>query len=184
MGICKQLYEALNSDNFKAYLEMAVMKYQETFDAVVVRPYTAQIKPQKKRVPTTSWLLDRLMDYEPVAKYVYANEVERKRDRLAEAVNASKAKAREFDRGLGFWSQMTAHFSDYVSDESTKKAFQDAGVQEVRWNTQRDGKVCKECEDRDGKVFPVNKIPPKPHWGCRCYVTAVRTNKQKFKGDQ
>lgn len=170
LGICKQLYELLDSDNFKAYLEMAIMKYKNT-------------QPSGRRPPTRGWLLEVLMAYEPVAKYVYTNEVERKRDRLAEAVIASKTKAREFDRGLGYWVQMTAHFADCVSDAATLKAFGDAGVKEVRWNTQRDGRVCLECEARNGLVYKIDNVPPKPHWGCRCYLTAVKTNKEKFKGN-
>lgn len=126
-------------------------------------------------------MLDFLEEYDPVTKYVYKNEVERKRDRLAEAVNASTAKMTEFNRALGYWMQMTAQYADSVSDAATIKAFKDSGVKKVRWNAQKDGKVCIECLKRDGKIYPIDSIPKKPHWGCRCYYTAVKTNKEKFK---
>lgn len=168
LGICRELYDLLNTDNFKAFMELAIKKYLAS-------------QPHGNEVPDDGWLLDYLEEYDPVTKYVYRNEVERKRDRLAEAVNASTAKMTEFNRGMGYWVQMTAHYADDISDAATIKAFMDAGVKEVQWNSQRDGKVCLECLERDKKIYPIKKVPPKPHWGCRCYLTAVMTNKQKFK---
>lgn len=170
LGICKTLYAALESDNFKTFLELAIKKYRST-------------EPHGNEEPDDEWIMEYLEEYDPVTKYVYKNEVERKRDRLAEAVNASTEKAKEFTRGLGYWVQMTAHYVDDVSDTATIKAFKDAGVTVVRWNSQEDGKVCKECRDRDGIEYPIDDIPPKPHWGCRCYLTAVKSKKQKFKGN-
>lgn len=170
LGICKDLYALLDSDNFKTYLELAIKKYLAT-------------NPHGNIEPDREWLLDFLEEYDPVTKYVYRNEVERKRDRLAEAVNASTAKVTEFNRGLGYWMQMSAQFADEVSDAATIKAFSDAGVKKVKWHAQKDGKVCLLCLARDGKVYPVNNIPPKPHWGCRCYLTAEKTNKEKFKSN-
>ena len=170
LGICKDLYAALDSDNFKAYLELAIKKYLRE-------------NPDAKKQPSREWLLEFLEEYDPVTKYVYRNEVERKRDRLAEAVNASTAKVTEFNRGLGYWVQMMAHYADAVSDAATVKAFKDAGVTKVRWNAQHDDRTCLECMNRDGKIYPVDKIPPKPHWGCRCYPTAVKSNKEKFRSN-
>ena len=171
LGICKDLYVLLESDSFRTYLELAIKKYLAS-------------QPHGNEAPTEEWLLDYLEEYDPVTKYVYRNEVERKRDRLAEAVNASTAKATEFNRGLGYWVQMMAHYADAVNDAATIKAFKDAGIVKVKWNSQQDGKVCLICLERNGRTYPIDKIPPKPHWGCRCFLTAVKTNKQKFKSDQ
>jgi hypothetical protein len=169
LGICRELYAALESDNFRTFLELAIKKYLAT-------------NPHGNMPPDDRWIMDFLEEYDPLTKYVYENEVERKRDRLAESVISSSEKMKEFDRGLGYWVQMTTQFVDLVSDAATIKAFVDAGVEAVKWNTQQDGKVCIECESRNGVVYPINKIPPKPHWGCRCWLTAEKTNKEKFKG--
>jgi SPP1 gp7 family putative phage head morphogenesis protein len=170
LGICKKLYAALESDNFKTFLELAIKKYLAT-------------EPHGDKEPDDEWLMEYLEYYDPVTKYVYENEVERKRDRLAEAVNASREKAKEFTKGLGYWVQMTAHYADDVSDKATIKAFKDAGITRVMWHTVTDNRVCEDCEDRDGTVYDIDNIPPKPHWGCRCYLTPVRSNKQKFKSN-
>ena len=170
MGICKDLYAALDSDNFRVFLELAIKKYLAT-------------EPHGDEEPDDEWLMDYLIEYDPVTKYIYKNEVERKRDRLAEAVNASTQKMTEFNRGLGYWVQMTEHYADSVSDATTLKAFRDADIKKVGWNTQLDNRVCKDCGKRDGVVYSIDNAPSKPHWKCRCYLTAVLTNKQKFKGN-
>lgn len=161
--ICKDLYAKLADDNQSAFLELAQEQY-------------AAAEPHGFKKPDMGWLLELLLMYDPVTLYVYQNEVERKRDRTAEAINASTsraAKAVEFRRGLSYWAQMTAHYADEVNDKATLKAFEDAGVKKVRWNTLLDGHECETCRERDGKVYPIEKVPPKPHWRCRCWLTAV-----------
>lgn len=166
LEICKELYDDLSADNQKCFLELA----QEQYMAVT---------PHGSKPPDIGWLLDLLLMYDPVTLYVYQNEVERKRDRTAEAINASTVKAAkvvEFRRGLSYWAQMTAHYADDVSDKATLKAFEDAGVKKVRWNTLEDGHECETCRERGGNVYPIGKVPPKPHWRCRCWLAAVEGN--------
>lgn len=158
--IMKTLYSDLAADNQRVFLELAQEQYSSS-------------KPHGDKKPDMDWLLLLMSDYDPVTKYVYQNEIDRKRDRTTEAVNASTAKATEFHRGLSYWAQMTSQYADIVTDKATVKAFEDAGVKKVRWNTQQDGHVCEVCKERDKKIYPIGKIPQKPHWGCRCWLTAV-----------
>lgn len=158
MSITKDLYAALKQDNQEIFLELAHEKYRE-------------VEPHGEDVPSLAWLLALLSAYNAVTKYIYDNEVERKRAYTAEGINSSITKATEFRRGLSYWSRFTGYYADIISDESTLKAYQDAGVKYIRWNAMLDGKECSTCEERDGKVYPINAIPPKPHVGCRCYYT-------------
>ena len=116
-------------------------------------------------------LLALLAAYNAVTKYQYSHEWERKRDRTAEAINSTTAKVTEFRRGLSYWAQMTEWYAVEVTDQSTLKAFQDSGVRYVKWNTMNDGRECSTCKERDGKIYPIRSIPPKPHPGCRCWYT-------------
>lgn len=189
-GSCKRLYSELDKDNRKAWLELARMKYEKC-------------KPHGDELPVLAWLNLILDEYDPVTKYSYENEVPRKRDRLIEGVlsvgrtwssgeqkneaaNAASVgdKNKEYKKALGYWSQMTAHYCDAVSDAATVKAYSDAGVEEVVWRTVEDDKVCDECDERNGLVFKIDRIPPKPHWGCRCYIEPVRSNRKRFKGEK
>lgn len=161
IGIAKTLYADLEADNEEVFEDLAEMAYE-------------QAEPHGEEKPNRDWLLALLLAYSAVTKYVYLHEVDRKRDRTAEAINSTTAKATEFKRGLMYWSQMTAQYADNVTDEATVKAFRDAGVERVRWITERDSKVCEKCRERDGKIYPINAIPPKTHWRCRCHLEAVR----------
>jgi SPP1 gp7 family putative phage head morphogenesis protein len=162
-----ELYQSLAEDNRKAFLELAQMVYQEA-------------EQRGDDPPDEDWLEEYLFGYSQVTKYVYAHEVERKRDYLKEAVmtahvgNQTKATSKqEFHKALTRWATMTAQYADGVTDEATMKAYQDAGVKKVRWNTEHDEKVCAECLKRDGKVYSIDKVPPKVHWRCRCWLSRV-----------
>ena len=158
LSVTRELYDQLEADNRQVYLELAQERYQEA-------------EPHGEEPPDLAWLLALLAAYNAVMKYQYSNEWERKRDRTAEAINSSAAKVTEFRRGLAYWSQMTGWFADEVTDQATLKAYQDSGVKRVKWNAVIDGRECETCKERDGKIYPIRSIPPKPHPGCRCFYT-------------
>lgn len=162
--LMKRLYESLVKDNEEIFLELAQEQYRAT-------------EPHGEETPNKEWLSALLLAYDPVTLYVYKHEVDRKRDRTAEAINSTKAKATEFNRGLMYWTRMTAQYAISVADESSLKAYEDAGIKRVKWNTQEDTLVCQTCEERDGKIYPIDKVPPKAHWGDRCWLTAVLEDK-------
>ena len=161
LSVTRELYDQLEADNRQVYLELAQERYQEA-------------EPHGKEPPDLAWLLALLAAYNAVTKVIYDNDVDRKRQYTAEGINSSTAKVTEFRRGLHYWADLTATYSDIVTDESTLKAYRDAGVKKVRWVTAGDEKVCDTCRERNGKVYPINAIPPKPHRRCRCIWEAIR----------
>ena len=162
LSITRTLYDNLSADNEKIFLELAQERYQET-------------EPHGEEPPDLAWLLALLAAYNAVTKVIYDNDVDRKRQYTAEGINSSTAKVTEFRRGLHYWAGLTADYADIVTDESTLKAYRDAGVRRVRWVTAGDENVCETCRERNGKVYPINSIPPKPHRRCRCWYEAVRS---------
>ena len=122
---------------------------------------------------TVDWLNDILSDYNSVTKYVYEHEVERKCSRLAESLIASPTKNVEIDTALRYWSSMVTQYAIEVTDKVVIQAYKDNGVQRVKWISFNDKRRCKVCERRHGKIYDINKIPPKPHIGCRCYFEAI-----------
>lgn len=116
-----------------------------------------------------AWFLGLLEEYDPVTKYVYAHEVDRKRARFAESVIASPSKQKEVETALRLWSQMINQYAIIVTDAAVIKAYEDRGVREVVWITIPDERRCKICRGRHGKKYKIDKLPAKPHWGCRCY---------------
>lgn len=162
LEVTRTLYQDLARDNQQVFLELAQERYQET-------------EPHGEEPPDLAWLLALLAAYNAVTKVIYDNDVDRKRQYTAEGINSSTAKVTEFRRGLHYWAGLTADYADIVTDESTLKAYRDAGVRRVRWVTAGDEKVCETCRERNGKVYPINSIPPKPHRRCRCWYEAVRS---------
>lgn len=156
----KTLYTALDKDNREVFLDLARMVYERT-------------EPHGGKEPDEAWLAAFLKEYNPVTLYIYDNEVDRKRDRTTEAIIASTDKAKEFRRGLLYWGQMSAQTCLDVTDTAALKAWKDSGVKRVMWNTEQDDRVCGKCEPRDGKIYPIDKVPHKDHYNCRCWLTPV-----------
>lgn len=161
LEVTRTLYQDLARDNQEIFLELAQERYQET-------------EPHGEEPPDLAWLLALLAAYSAVSKVVYNNEVDRKRGYTAEGINSSTAKVTEFRRGLHYWADFTGQFADEITDEVTLKAYRDAGVKKVEWHTVLDGKECETCKERDGKIYPINAVPPKTHKRCRCWLEAVR----------
>ncbi len=119
------------------------------------------------------WLDEMLNAYDPVSKYVFTHEEDRKRARLIEALIASTTKTREVDAALRSMSYMCRIYAVRITDEAVLQAFRDDKVKWVMWVAEIDGKTCSVCLKLDGKVYPMDRLPPKPHPYCRCrYVRA------------
>lgn len=115
-----------------------------------------------------------LSDYDPITKYVYNHEVERKCMRFAEAYIASNGSEKEIRTSLRLWAAMIAQYSITVTDTAMIEAYKTDGVKYIEWITVRDNRTCQECAKRDGRIYAIDKIPPKPHIGCRCYFVPHR----------
>lgn len=117
------------------------------------------------------FLIELLIAYNPVTKYMFTNEVDRKRARLAEAILSDLNTAdKEVKQALKLWSGMFAQYAITVTDEAALKAYKDSGYTHVLWVSMLDDRRCEVCEERDGAVYPIDDVPPKPHWGCRCQL--------------
>lgn len=120
-----------------------------------------------------AWLESFLLEYDEVSKYVYANEFERKRDRLAEALIASPKKNEEIDAALRYLSFMLTAYAVRVTDQVVLMAYRDIGIDAVRWKAEKDNKTCTICKHRNGHVYDIEQVPPKPHLNCRCEYEEV-----------
>ena len=120
-----------------------------------------------------AWLESFLLEYDEVSKYVYANEFERKRDRVAEALIASPKKNEEIDAALRYLSFMLTAYAVRVTDQVVLTAYRDMGIDAVRWKAEKDNKTCTICKHRNGHIYDIEQVPPKPHLNCRCEYEEV-----------
>lgn len=153
----KSLYEELEQITEESLLRLAK------------RAYTAN-GGKSDKVITTAWLLGWLNDYNPVTKYVYMHEIERKCSRFAESILASNNPSAEIDVALRYWSNMVTQYAVDITDKAALQAYTDNDVEKVIWVTIKDERRCKACRERDGKIYDIAKVPPKSHLGCRCYL--------------
>lgn len=155
----------------KRYYEVAFEAYLLMMALCGVEPKAAHRMAEKSITP--EWVDDVLAQTDFVTLYRFNNEMERKAYRLAETLEVSNDRNAEIDKALRFWSRQLGQYAINVTDYAMIQAMQDAGIEYVRWITMRDEKVCHECGPRDGKVYRIDELPPKPHINCRCRLEPV-----------
>lgn len=152
--------------------------YEVAFEGYLIGMYLVEMDVKKaqemaEKAITPEWIDRLLTEVDPVTMYRFDTETERKAQRLAEILSASPTPSREIDRAAVIWSKQTGQYAINATDEAIKQAYIDAGVEMVMWVTARDERVCDECGPKDGKIYSIDEVPPKPHWGCRCVLLPV-----------
>lgn len=175
--ITEELYEALKKFNKDWYVGIASsgMKY------AVEQLKTGDIELYIDEDTFVDYVLDM---YNGVTGYLYHKEAERKRLRLYEEIMT----AREYrDRGMlakaikkskMLWLKQSGQYAIDIEDVAVLEVWKRLGIKKVRWNTRRDERVCNECERRDGKIYDINKVPIKPHYGDRCWLTPIEDSER------
>ena len=149
----------------RRYLEIARLAYEQAL---------LEAGGKKKKAPIDrDWILDWLEETDPVTMYKFVPEWERKKARLIEALPVAQKPAQEIDKALKAVTRQIGWASVDIVDAAVLMAFRDAGVEEVMWNSEHDERVCEDCEDLDGQIFPIELVPDKPHPNCRCWLTPV-----------
>lgn len=173
------LFDRLMRENKKQFLKVAEKAYSNAVALAVAAGYD---KPEDGKIDEW-WLMGFLGAYNFVSGYLYESEAERKRLRLAEQMLT----AREYlnrtlyndslRRSANLWWTQTSHYMLDAVDRATLDGYKDSGVEKVVWNTNIDGRECKTCRERNGKVYLIDKVPHKAHRNCRCYLTPVPKDK-------
>ncbi len=173
------LFDRMMRENKKQYLKVAEKAYADAVALAVVAGYE---NPGTNRI-NEMWLIGLLGAYNFVSGYLYESEADRKRLRLAEQMMTAKEYLNRtlyndsLRRSANLWWTQTAHYMLEAVDTATLDGYKDSGVEKVMWNTNIDGRECKTCRERNGKVYPIDSVPPKAHRNCRCYITPVPKSK-------
>ena len=119
------------------------------------------------------WIDFILASYDDVSKFVFDNEWDRRRGRLAETIISSPTKSEDIDVNMRSLGRVMKIYADEITDKSTLDAYEKMGIDKVVWETEDDNRVCDICRGRDGKIYPLAKVPSKPHPNCRCWLEIV-----------
>lgn len=169
------LFDRLMRENQKRFLDAAKKAYANGVALAIAAGYEGS---EENKIDE-AWLLGFLGSYNFVSGYLYESEAERKRLRLAEQMLTAKeyqSRTQYNDsirRSANLWWTQTMHYMLDAVDMAVLLAYTAMGVKEVKWNTNIDGRECKICRERNGKIYPIKEVPPKAHRNCRCYLTPV-----------
>ena len=172
VSLTREIVQRIDECNRKGYKKIA--KYVDDWFL-----YDVLMEDEGERVKTEEVVDETLKAYNPVTGYVYASELDRKRARLVEEIQTAvftldRARYEKVLRKAAnlFYTQSMQYAID-VADAVMREAMRANGITKVMWLTERDERVCAECAMRDGKTFPIAKVPPKPHYNCRCVTVPV-----------
>ena len=115
-----------------------------------------------------------LNEYDPVTKYIFATEWDRKRARAVESIIGGR-NPKDVDTAMKYLHGQIRQWGDEVTDNAVLTAYADKGIKKVKWKTEEDSRVCKECGELNDKIFPIKSVPDKPHIGCRCRLLPLLT---------
>lgn len=119
------------------------------------------------------WIKHFLGGLDPVTKYIFDTEADRKRARTFEALATGLNISKEVDNALRQFHAQVKQWADNVTDEATMDAYIERGIKKVKWKTEEDSRVCKICGERNNEIYPIKSVPDKPHVNCRCYLLPV-----------
>jgi SPP1 gp7 family putative phage head morphogenesis protein len=165
-----ELYKSSYNTALKEYENVANSIYQEIYDEAVALGFEGDIRDLDE-----AWIEEFFDEYNPVTKYVFSREMDRKKSRLFEALISSKAeKLLSYKTAEGLLTKQIKQSSIDLEDEIAKTVFKDLGVKKVKWIAEDDHKTCSVCNELDGKVFNLKDAPSKQHYNCRCYLVPVK----------
>ena len=144
--------------------------YQEIYDEAIALGYDGEMTDLDE-----GWVEDFFTEYNPVTKYVFKNEIDRKKSRLFEALVATTLERyQSYKTAENLLKRQVKQYSIELEDAIARVVYKDVGVTEVMWVAEDDHKTCGVCRDLDGQVFPIDDAPPKQHYNCRCYYIPVK----------
>lgn len=166
----RELYLSLEEVNVRFYLKIAQEAYDRAFkQGWELKGETRNYENYKSDLTKTWLLLNVFAVHNPVTEYVYKNEVDRKRARFYEMLVATQKVLLSIKKAMQLWRQQTKEYAITVVDTATLQGFKDAGITHVIRKAVKDGSTCATCAELNGKVYPIDKIPSKTHYNCRCY---------------
>lgn len=181
--LTKRYIKLFNKVRGLAFDEMNVISVShEIYDTALVETKREMVRLSKKvyekhnesdNFDSEGFVLALMLAYDPTSKYIYQNEVDRKRARFVEGVLSSDFPMEEVKASQRLWIAMNKVFADEVTFQTMIKAYKDSGVKRVRWVTSPDERRCSVCGAMHGKVYHIDKVPSKPHRNCRCWVEVV-----------
>ena len=165
-----KLYKSVLNSIITEFVAVANSIYQDIYDECLALGFDGD--------PTNideAWIEEFFDRYNPVTKYVFSNEIDRKRARLFEALVANELDTfRSYKDAERLITQQVRQYGIDLEDAIAMTVYEDTGVKKVQWVAEDDHKTCGVCNELDGQIFKLKDAPPKQHYNCRCYLIPVK----------
>lgn len=162
----KKLYDDIH-EMFEDIYFLVIDRYSEIY-----KFYADEVRGVKDKV------LKFLRNSNPVTKYVFQKELDRKRAYLIEALLAEDVDIqREITRAAIRLNKMIKEFAVQIADKATLEKYKKDGFKKVKWQVM-DVNACDKCKELKDKIFNIEDLPIKPHINCRCWVMPYGQIKQ------
>jgi SPP1 gp7 family putative phage head morphogenesis protein len=165
-----KLYKDVYKNIIKELSAILNPLYQEIYDEALALGFDGDPRDLDE-----GWIEEFFDEYNPTTKYVFKNEIERKKSYLFEAVVADVGgRHQSYTKAEKYLARQVKQGGIDFEDAVAMQVFEDLGVTKVKWVAEKDYKTCDVCKELDGEIFDIDKAPDKQHHNCRCYLIPVR----------
>ena len=165
-----KLYKDITKIIKKELLSVVDYISQEIYDEALALGFDGDVRDLDE-----AWIEEFFEEYNPVTKYVFNNEIERKESRLFEALVSNKRELHQsYKTAENLLVRQVKQYGIDLEDAIAMSVYKAVGVKDVMWVTEQDHKTCGECKELDGEIFKLDEAPTKIHPNCRCYYVPVK----------
>lgn len=165
-----KLYKEIYKIAKKEFASLLNPLYQEIYEEALAMGFDGDLKDLDE-----GWIEDFFDEYNPVTKYVFRNEMDRKESRLFESLVATnKERHQSYKTAENLLERQIRQYAILLEDAIAMEVYTTLGVEYVQWHAEEDHKTCGVCNELDGEIFPLEEAPPKQHYQCRCYLIPVK----------
>ena len=163
----KSAYKIIVNEFFKILNPL----YKEIYDEAIALGFDGDLRDLDE-----AWIEEFFDEYNPVTKYVFSNEIDRKESYLFEAVVADiGTRPQSYAKAEKYLIRQVEQYAIDLEDAIAKVVYEDTGVKKVRWVAEKDYKTCDVCKELDGEIFDLDKAPDKQHYNCRCVLQPIKS---------
>lgn len=151
-------------------LEILNPLYKEIYDEAIALGFDGDLRDLDE-----GWIEEFFDEYNPTTKYVFKNEIERKKSYLFESVVADPvSRHQSYNKAEKYLVRQVKQGGIDIEDAIAMQVFHDLGVTKVKWVAENDYKTCNECKELDGEIFEIDEAPGKAHHNCRCILIPIK----------
>ena len=165
-----KLYKNVRKIIKKEFLALANLISAEIYDEAQALGFDGDVRDLDG-----AWIEEFFEEYNPITKYVFNNEIERKESRLFEALVSSRSEQHQsYKTAENLLLRQVKQYGIDLEDSIAMIVYKAVGVKKVMWVTEKDHKTCGVCGELNGEIFNLEEAPPKLHPNCRCYYVPVK----------